>query len=159
MSRCQLTRVAPSSADHPHAAEPYPPDERKGNRPCAVVVSVVRLESKVERHCVLREGKYAATWTRQDGSVYGGGAYWRISTGRSPQPALSFPAAALASPACGFQRRPSCGGEWDAGVRAGGGDGVALGTGQSRGRSGAGLGEGTAMADVGWGARKSGSRR
>lgn len=73
MSRCQLTRVAPSSADHPHAAEPYPPDEGKGNRPCALVVSVVRLESKVERHCVLREGKYAATWTRQDGSVYGGG--------------------------------------------------------------------------------------
>lgn len=83
-------------------------------------------------------------------------AHWRISTGRSPQPALSFPAAAaLASPACGFQlRRPSCGGEWDAGVRAGEGEGVGLGTGQSRGRSGAGLdtqGGGTAIAGVCWG--------
>lgn len=82
-------------------------------------------------------------------------AYWRISTGRSPQPALSFPAAALASPPCGFQlRRPSCGGEWDAGVSAGDGEGVGLGTGQSQGRSGAGLGGGTAIAGVGWGDSK-----
>lgn len=94
MSRCQLTRVAPSSADHPHAAEPYPPDEGKGNRPCTVVVSVVRLESKVERHCVLREGKYAATWTRQDGSVYGGGL-----TG-------GFPRGGRPSLPCPFRRRP-----------------------------------------------------
>lgn len=82
-------------------------------------------------------------------------AYWRIPTGSSPQPALSFPAAALASPACGFQlRRSSCGGEWDAGVCAGEGEGAGLGTGQSVGRSGAGLdtwGGGTAMAGVCWG--------
>lgn len=69
MSQCQLTRVTPSSADHPHAAEPYSPDEGKCNLPRALVVSIVRLESKVERHCVLGVRQYAAIWTRQEESV------------------------------------------------------------------------------------------
>lgn len=68
----QLTRVAPSSADHSHAAEPYSSDEGKCNLPCALVVSIVRLESKVERHCVLRVEKYAAIRTRQEEPAFTG---------------------------------------------------------------------------------------
>lgn len=146
-----LTRVAPPSADHPHAAEPYPPDQCERNLACALVVAVVRLERKVERHGELRVRQDAAA--RRVRSLFGAAAaatYWSTATGSSPQPALSFPPFALASPACGVQcRRPS-------GGAGGAGGGLDVAIGRVAGAAGAATDTrrgGTAMAGVccgGW---------
>lgn len=118
-------------------------------------MAVVRLEREVELYCVLRVGQDAAIHDASGCRGHGAEAtYWSTATGSSPQPALSFPPLALASPACGVQYRRSWCGGGESGAREGEGLDVAIGlSGGSAGAAAATRGGGTAMAGVcggGW---------